>query len=700
MLPSNLKVSFLLYLFVLSTLLTFFFTSDSPMTALDAIAAAEYGDFVITSPNSPFLYQPSLDPHPVQIRSDFRFGVDDPVQYPQWLRVGHYHHMLILTKTLEGEQSVMWWDGAKDSFVQASDVSIGGVGFIQGPQIETMEILKTSLISTIQALLPPNFSSLQQRELDSIVRRKALLQKSWDRLTNFPGDVHEKSLQVVEFQRTWLELEAFHRFVTRVLLDLQTKTRPPKGTWKSIGAFTANEKEVQDCLNAGVPIFFVRPKHSIKGPLRIDSVVPLLTPHSLALDLHPTFPSPIVFNGDPRLPSQYEAQVQWLRNRHLPHLLFQDHLSRVSGPGMSFFSNILFYLLILSIVRPEPSAQSHLSKPYDRPSPAPSPSSSYSTFLHPIMPKPILAWERALLSSKLPSFSVKQKQEMKIVSKTIFPPPDLLLKGDSTNNPSAFNNWILSRQGIQWLQSRPSFPPTPLPLKFWKELIHTGFANGNPGQIKGQKTVFVKRIIQPYGLDFTPDGVLCLKDSSVRITPFPKSLTTTWRNLPLQLFPNFPPGGSIFSEVLWEITWINFRFDLFRLDSHLLVPEGPHPYSARFLKVWQVLEDIEDCDQEKLAYIRSFPESDFGITHPDPDVRLIFLGRFAQLECEWGKPLSPTLSKWKKNPELVPCAELEAEVFLYFSQTFVNSFGVLPSVPRHVPTSTSSQNPDVGPSYS
>ena len=154
-------------------------------------------------------------------------------------------------------------------------------------------------------------------------------------------------------------------------------------------------------------------------------------------------------------------------------------------------------------------------------------------------------------------------------------------------------------------------------------------------------------MIEPYGLDFTTDSVLCIKDSSVRITPFPKGLTTIWRNLPLQLFPNFPPGGSIFSEVLWEITWINFRFDLFRLHSHLLFPEDPHPYSARFLKVWQVLEDVEDCDQEKLAYIRSFPESDFGITHPDPDVRLIFLGRFAQLECEWGKPLSPTLSQWK-----------------------------------------------------
>ena len=133
------------------------------------------------------------------------------------------------------------------------------------------------------------------------------------------------------------------------------------------------------------------------------------------------------------------------------------------------------------------------------------------------------------------------------------------------------------------------------------------------------------------------------------------------------------------------------------MKIHLLTPLA---YSTCFLKVWHVLEDVEDCEQEKLAYIKSFPESNFGITHTDPAVRLIFLGGFAQIECEWGEPLSPTLSKWKKNPELVPCAELEDEVFLYFSQTFVDSFGVLPSVPHYVPTSISSQNPDVGLSYS
>ena len=93
-------------------------------------------------------------------------------------------------------------------------------------------------------------------------------------------------------------------------------------------------------------------------------------------------------------------------------------------------------------------------------------------------------------------------------------------------------------------------------------------------------------MIEPYSLNFTTNGILCLKASSIMITPFPKGLTTTWRNLPLQLYPKFPPGGSIFSKVLWEITWANFRFNFIRFNSLLVVPgsnEDPLAYSTCLL---------------------------------------------------------------------------------------------------------------------
>ena len=298
---------------------------------------------------------------------------------------------------------------------------------------------------------------------------------------------------------------------------------------------------------------------------------------------------------------------------------------------------------------------------------------------------------------------MKQKQQSKIVSKTILPPAELLLKGDMVKRATCFNNWILSRPGIQWMQSRPSLPPTPLPMKFWRELIFTGFASGLSGQIQGQKRETVQRMIQDYGLDFTVDGVLCVKGNSARITPFPKGEMTTWRNQRVYLNPKAPPSGSITTEILWEMSWINFRFDLFRLDSLMLVPgekNDENAFSARFLKVWRVLENVEDCEHERLAFVRDFPEADFGITHSDPEVRIIFLHRFAEVVCEWGEALSPTLTKWKRNPSLVSCAELEAGVFEYFCQTFVNFFGVLPSVPRHVPSSIPYEIPYYGPTSS
>jgi hypothetical protein len=308
------------------------------MTAVDALAAAEFGDVIITSPNCKYLFQPLINPRTVQLRSDYRFGADDPILYPQWLRTTLYHHMLILTKPTEGLNSVLWWNGTASSFVQASEVMVGGVGFVQGAEMEALEKLMNTLTVTIKSDLPPNFSKLDPKEQESLRLRCAQLEKSWYRLSTHPGDLEEKCLQVTEFQRLWLEVEAFHRFVTRVRTDLWTKTKPPSGTWKSIGAFTSSEKEAQDCFNAGVPIFLVRPKTKFRGSFRIDSIVPLRTPESEVVEtLQPNIQHPVIYKGDPMSISHNEAQVLWLRNRHLPQHLLEDHISRVSGPSKLSF---------------------------------------------------------------------------------------------------------------------------------------------------------------------------------------------------------------------------------------------------------------------------------------------------------------------------------------------------------------------------
>ena len=62
--------------------------TDSLITAIDTLVAAEFGDFIIISVNCKCLFKPLINPSTVKLRSDYHFGTDDPMLY--WLRTTLY----------------------------------------------------------------------------------------------------------------------------------------------------------------------------------------------------------------------------------------------------------------------------------------------------------------------------------------------------------------------------------------------------------------------------------------------------------------------------------------------------------------------------------------------------------------------------------------------------------------------------------
>lgn len=303
---------------------------------MDALAAAEFGDSIITSPNCSFLYEPLTSPRSVQLRRDYRFGADDPTLYPQWIRPTFNQHIVTLAKPedLQDARAVMWWDGAKDNFVQAVDVTIGGVGFIGGAELKQLEKMKDDLLRTFFPSVDEACPSLDQRSRQSLQYRCAQLTKLWDRLTLFPGDLEEKCAQVTELQRGWLDLQAYYTFTSQTLGYLNQKVTPPTSTYKTLGCFTADVNKVVDCLYAGVPVFFVRPKSTFTGPIRIDNIVTLRTPtsHTVeAVDHNRHYP--VVFKGDPRLAEHAEAQLRWMLHRNVAILVYDDLVNNTTGPG-------------------------------------------------------------------------------------------------------------------------------------------------------------------------------------------------------------------------------------------------------------------------------------------------------------------------------------------------------------------------------
>ena len=66
----------------------------------------------------------------------------------------------------------------------------------------------------------------------------------------------------------------------------------------------------------------------------------------------------------------------------------------------------------------------------------------------------------------------------------------------------------------------------------------------------------------------------------------------------------------------------------------MLVPSeqnDKNAFSAEFLEVWRVLEDVEDCEHARLTFFRTFPGANSE--------------RFVEVVYEWTEALSPILTK-------------------------------------------------------
>lgn len=308
--------------------------------------------------------------------------------------------------------------------------------------------------------------------------------------------------------------------------------------------------------------------------------------------------------------------------------------------------------------------------------------------MHPFMPLPIHEWEQALADTQLVSLTSGEKQARKIVQLFFFPPPDLIINADMNLRIKNVHVWLGSRPGIQWFLSK---HPAPLPRRFWKELLTTGFALGSPTpEINGNRKQRLLITLKDFDLDFTDDGILCLKDSAGDKVPFRESPGCSWRDFFIQKEnKGVFPGGSLFPEVMWEITWVNFRIDVLRLDSAVY----RHPkegdaltLDARYHRIYEIFFDTPYHGRQSWAYVNPFPSADFGLIDPDLSVRKTYLERFAAVQCEWSYPIGNTLARWKNNRSSVSPAELEMAVYRHFCQCFADHFCALPTVPRGVPT--------------
>lgn len=292
-----------------------------------------------------------LDQSVVRLRTNFRFGIDDCTQWPQWLRPSLPHLPAIPRQPSSTSPSysrafgVMWWTPKRSNFKLAEGIEGSTVGKLVGPEIDEIERLKGELVDETRRIMTEIQGEKGDKAYTALVPgmggTNTFLQHALLGLTLYNTNFEEKRLELAEVQRAWLEVKGMTNYYRwkRERYD-QGHAFPSGAPEWCIGCFVDNSNAASMYWAMGVPVWLVRKKLDVyQSGIHIEMPTettrrPADEENAIELTIQPGFP--IIFTGSPKFPGHHEQQHLHARMRvtiptETPTGLIYDPISRLRG---------------------------------------------------------------------------------------------------------------------------------------------------------------------------------------------------------------------------------------------------------------------------------------------------------------------------------------------------------------------------------
>ncbi|KAJ7615716.1 hypothetical protein DFH06DRAFT_1145756 [Mycena polygramma] len=218
-------------------------------------------------------YIPALPPseiHDVVLRTDLRYGLDNPSTSPQYYSDLYCHLAVTPTKANSRRAySILWWDPRP----------------FRSRPLHTF----SGLVSQLQANYGAYVKHAGEQNVPGPMR---LLVKSMglglERLVSLLWTFEHLALMARNLQRTCLELIAMIDYMQfyKPVMELPHTAAPSEPSPSLLGAFTTNPTIAQRFWAAGIPYWFMRPASSYLGQ-NILQVIDSLPAPSVQVERHP-----------------------------------------------------------------------------------------------------------------------------------------------------------------------------------------------------------------------------------------------------------------------------------------------------------------------------------------------------------------------------------------------------------------------------
>ena len=216
-----------------------------------------------------FVPQPLLGVIRVTLMSDARYGLADPVQHPQLLSQGFEFLSAIYRRAPEDHPYAPMWTIPVESenFENIEGSAIKSLGLLSKSFVDPISALVDETSAQIRARIPGNVGT----PVHSLYWFEQTMCQARDRLRTFASTFRDAVFQCAQLQRFWLLCQAFMLYETLI------GPSPPshqntvrRRTHRNLmGGFTTSPDTAQRLFQAGIPVWFLRPKTAIPSSVRL-----------------------------------------------------------------------------------------------------------------------------------------------------------------------------------------------------------------------------------------------------------------------------------------------------------------------------------------------------------------------------------------------------------------------------------------------
>ena len=232
----------------------------------------------------------------MRLRADGRFGVEDPMQWPQYLSPRWVHYALITRRPSDCSDpcQIMWWMPSLQDFEPAQGLVVSSLGVLGDEHCRRLGDL---VCQTTDRVIQHKSKQPRPNEINHINFCEVSMRTSFHSLS-FPSTFRDIIIQVTNVQRYWLEANAWLDWMDiyrNKTLALPSSVTPSVRT-DFMGGYSTDPKAVARLYQAGIPVWLLRQDDQITSETIVQRVVGLVSPSEIVTN-HGLFPDSSYYSG-------------------------------------------------------------------------------------------------------------------------------------------------------------------------------------------------------------------------------------------------------------------------------------------------------------------------------------------------------------------------------------------------------------------